>query len=255
MQIRVLGCSGGIGAGLRTTSILVDDDTLIDTGTGVGDLTIDELRKVRNVFLTHSHLDHIAGLPLFIDTVFDSCIGRPISIYAREETVAALKDHIFNDVIWPDFGVLPTPDAPVLRYHVVVPGESVDLGDRRYKVVDVHHSVPSVGYCIEDNGNVLAFSGDTTTNETLWPALNSYENLEVLIIEVSFPNSHAELAKTSGHYTPSTFAADLQHLKHTPDIWVTAMKPGEEARILEEIRVALPDIEVNQLKTGDIIVV
>jgi hypothetical protein len=45
MQIRVLGCSGSIAAGSRTTSFLVDDDVLVDAGTGVGDLTLDEMTR------------------------------------------------------------------------------------------------------------------------------------------------------------------------------------------------------------------
>ena len=46
MQIRILGCSGGIGPGLRTTSLLVDGTLLIDAGTGVGDLPAAELAAI-----------------------------------------------------------------------------------------------------------------------------------------------------------------------------------------------------------------
>ncbi len=91
MKVEVLGCSGGIGGGLRTTSILVDNRILIDVGTGIGVLSIDQLRNIHHVFLTHSHLDHTAGLPLFADTVFDSLVGDPLQIYARVETIEALK--------------------------------------------------------------------------------------------------------------------------------------------------------------------
>ena len=62
MQIRILGCSGGVSANLRTTSLLVDGDVLIDAGTGVGDLSLEEMSRIQHVFLTHSHLDHIAIL-------------------------------------------------------------------------------------------------------------------------------------------------------------------------------------------------
>ncbi|MEO0997825.1 MAG: MBL fold metallo-hydrolase, partial [Pseudomonadota bacterium] len=85
MQIRVLGCSGGISAGARTSSILVDHDVLLDAGSGVGDLSLDELRRIRHVFLTHSHLDHISALPLLIDCMFEALNGQPVSVYARPE--------------------------------------------------------------------------------------------------------------------------------------------------------------------------
>ena len=250
MNIRVLGCSGGIGAGLRTTAILVDHDILIDAGTGIGDLTLEELRKIRHVFLTHSHLDHTAGLPLFLDSVFDYCVGRPLKIYARDETIQALQDHMFNDVMWPDFSVLPEDDNPVMRYTSIAAGQKLTIEGREVTAVDVRHTVPSLGYCIEENDKVFAFSGDTRTNRTLWPVLNSFTNINVLVVEVSFPNYQEELAQKSGHYCPSTLAEDIQNLEHSPDIWVTAMKPGEEELIMEEVVAALPDRKVNALHAG-----
>ncbi len=107
MQIRILGCSGGISGELRTTSLLVDDDILIDAGTGVGDMTLAEMAGIRHIFVTHSHLDHIAGIPLMVDSIF-SQISEPVVIHASAATIAALRNHIFNWTIWPDFTVLPT---------------------------------------------------------------------------------------------------------------------------------------------------
>ncbi len=252
MRVKVLGCSGGIGAGSRTTSLLVDNDVLIDAGTGLGDLDLAELRRIRHVFLTHAHLDHIAGLPLYLDTAFDSLLEDPVHVYGRAETLDALDRHIFNDEIWPDFAKLPTPDDPVLRYVVVTPGETIAVDGRAIRVVDVHHSVPAVGYCLEDNGRVLAFSGDTMTNETLWPVLNSYPTLDVLVIEVSFPEARKQLAIQSGHYCPSMMIADLEKLEHDPEVWLTGMKPGEEDLIYREVSAGLGDREARQLRAGTV---
>src|SRR5210317_1761050 len=107
MRIRILGCSGGIGAGARTSAMLVDDDVLIDAGTGIGDLALAELQPIRHVFITHAHLDHIAGLPFLVDSVFDEDVDTPVTVYARDETLRAIQDHLFNDVIWPNFAHLP----------------------------------------------------------------------------------------------------------------------------------------------------
>lgn len=251
MKVDVLGCSGGIGGGLRTTSILVDDRILIDAGTGIGVLSIEQLRHIRHVFLTHSHLDHTAGLPLFADTVFDSLVGDPLQIYGRGETIQALQSHMFNDIMWPNFAQLPEPETPVLEYNIITPGEVVAFDNLALRAVEVHHAVPSVGYCIEANGQVLAFSGDTKTNETLWPVLNEYQQLKALVIEVSFPNDQAELAERSGHYTPATLAKDLTRLNHRPEIWVTAMKPGAENSIFDELEAAIVDREIHRLTAGD----
>jgi cAMP phosphodiesterase len=115
MKVRVLGCSGAIAKDCRTTSFLIDDNILVDAGTGVGDLTLDEMRKIDHVFLTHSHLDHIAALPLMLDAV-SSLRNVPVQIHALSATIDALRTHIFNDVVWPDFGVIPSADKPFVRF-------------------------------------------------------------------------------------------------------------------------------------------
>ena len=102
MKVRVLGCSGAIAKDCRTTSFLIDKDVLVDAGTGVGDLTLDEMKGIEHVLLTHSHLDHVAALPLMIDAIA-SALTKPVKVHALAGTIAALKAHIFNNVIWPDF--------------------------------------------------------------------------------------------------------------------------------------------------------
>ena len=228
MRIRILGCSGGIGAGSRTSALLIDRDVLIDAGTGIGDLALHDLKSIRHVFLTHAHLDHIAGLPMLADSVFDRDFDIPLTVYARAETLSAIQAHLFNDVIWPDFAKLPSPENPMLRYRECSPGDTVSVGHREFHAVDVMHSVPSLGYTVQNSGGVFAVSGDTRTNETLWPVLNACDDLRVLVIEVSFPDEMETLATKAGHYCPKTLTQDLERLRHSPDIWLTGMKPGEE---------------------------
>ena len=251
MKIEILGCSGGVAQGLRTTSMLINDRVLIDAGTGVGDLTLDKLMGIEHVFLTHAHLDHIAGLPLFADTIFQRLLEKPLTIYARRETLDALRAHIFNDVIWPDFSQLPNPQTPVIRYQEIADNQRLEFEDFIVRAVDVVHAVPALGYCVESANGVFAFSGDTTTNESLWPVLNEYHDLSILMIEVSFPNSMEDLARRSGHYCPKTVVQDLARLDHSPEIWVTAMKPGSEDIIFNEVSLALPNRSLKRLFSGD----
>ena len=193
--------------------MLVDDDVLIDAGTGIGDLELDEIQSIRHVFLTHSHLDHVAGLPMLVDSVFSEDFDQPVTVYAREETLRAVQDHLFNDVIWPNFSHLPSAEQPMLRYHVTGPGDTVTIGHRDFYAVDVMHTVPTLGYTVQNSGGVFAVSGDTKTNETLWPVLNACNDLRVLVIEVSFPDEMAQLANDAGHYCPSPLAKDHQTAK------------------------------------------
>ena len=255
MRIRILGCSGGIGAGIRTSAMLIDDDVLIDAGTGIGDLEQADLGPIRHVFLTHSHLDHVAGLPMLVDRIFDENFEVPLTVYAREETLRALRDHIFNDVIWPDFSQLPSPENPMLQYRVCSPGDSVDVAGRKFSAVDVRHTVPSLGFTVQDAEGAFAVSGDTKSNASLWPVLNACRDLRILVIEVSFPDELGELACQAGHYTPKTLTADLELLRHNPQIWLTGMKPGNEETILDQVRRALPQRDIRMLSRGTVLTV
>ena len=127
MRIRVLGCSGAIAKDCRTTSFLIDDDTLIDAGTGVGDLTLDEMRRIERVFLTHSHLDHVAALPLMVDSV-GAARCQPLQIHALPDTIGALRAHIFNDLIWPDFSRIPSETDPFIQFREIAFRQAVPAG-------------------------------------------------------------------------------------------------------------------------------
>ena len=251
MRIRILGCSGGIGAALRTTSLMLDKDVLVDAGTGLGDLTLEEMRGIRHVFLTHSHLDHTSCLPLLLDTIFDS-LKTPLTVYGRRETLDAIRQHIFNWVMWPDFGELPARHSPVLLYNPLELGAKVGLDGRNVHMIEVNHTVPGAGYVIEQGGKVFAFSGDTFTNDTFWAALNAYPRVDALMVETAFANSNRKLADMAKHYCPETLAADLGKLKHDCPIYITHLKPGGEDQIFQEIVAALPKRRVHRLKGGEI---
>src|SRR5262249_54517158 len=129
MQLRVLGCSGGIGGTFRTTSMLIDHDVLIDAGTGVADLTLADLKQIEHIFVTHSHLDHVACIPFLVDTV-GGMRGSALTVHATRETLETLKAHLFNWKMWPDFSQIPTAEAPYLKYAEIRVGEPVRLGGR-----------------------------------------------------------------------------------------------------------------------------
>lgn len=235
MKVRVLGCSGAIAKDCRTTSFLIDHNILIDAGTGVGDLTLEEMRQIDHVFLTHSHLDHIAGLPLMLDAV-SSLRGSPVVVHALRETIAALRLHIFNNVIWPDFSAIPTLNKPLLRYAAFTTGQQVPIGMRLIEVLPAVHTVPAVAFAVQGTKDWWVFSGDTGNNSALWAWINSH-SISQLVVETAFSNQEQVLAAKSLHLSPAALAQELAHLR--PDrlfpIHITHTKPSEAHIIMEEI--------------------
>jgi len=250
MKVRVLGCSGGINQNVATTSFLVDDDILIDAGTGVSDLSLEEMCRIKHIFITHSHLDHIASIPLLADTLFDDLIGKPLIVHALPETIKALQEHIFNWTIWPDFTELPHKTNAVLKFEAMQAGTVTELSGRQIEMISVNHTVPGVGYCIKADGKVFAFSGDTTSNENFWASLNKYDSLDLLCVESAFADKDIELAKIAFHYCPKLLAEDLPKLKHKTKVCISHLKPGCEQEIMEQCKAALPDWDICQLKSG-----
>lgn len=235
MRVQVLGCSGGIGGSdCRTTALLLDEDILIDCGTGVGDLPLDALARIDQVFLTHSHLDHLALLPMLIDAVADQR-KHPLTVYAAEETLHALRAHVFNWQIWPDFTALPDQNDPILRLQPVQPGETIVLGARRIRPLHALHSVPALGYCVDEGGEKLVFTGDTAICDELIEELNGLPGLRYLLIETAFPNRHHDLADAARHMSPDSLETMLARLHSNPEVFVTHIKPGYSDLVVREV--------------------
>lgn len=235
MKLKVLGCSGGIGGALaRTSSFLADDDILIDCGTGVGDLPLDELARVDHIFITHSHLDHIAAIPLLVDSVGEMR-GVPITVYSTPEVLRILRAHVFNWLIWPDFTAIPDRRRPFLRLQPLHVGEPVHLGTRCITALPALHSVPAVGYCIDSGEGELVYTGDTAYSEPLIAAINGCRRLRHLIIETAFPDEQQGLAIASRHLCPSLLGAFLAELQVAPRVHISHLKPAHGDQIMGQI--------------------
>jgi ribonuclease BN (tRNA processing enzyme) len=236
MKVRVLGCSGAIAKDCRTTSFLIDGDILIDAGTGVGDLTLDEMQRIDHVFLTHSHLDHVAALPLMVDAVA-ARRQKPLKIHALPGTIAALKAHIFNDVIWPDFSRIPSPQAPFITFHEIFTGQALEVNRKLLEVLPAVHTVPAVGYAVTVGTGCWVFSGDTERNPAFWQRVNQL-NVAMLVIETAFSNREKDLAKLSLHLSPGVLADELDNIAidRKYPIYITHTKPAETDLIMAEIQ-------------------
>lgn len=255
MQIRVLGCSGSIAAGSRTTSFLLDDDVLIDAGTGVGDLTLDEMVRIDHILVTHSHLDHVLAIGLLADSVARRRVGRrPIRVHALAATLEALKSHVFNGVIWPDFTRLPSAEHPVLEFVPFSVGESIALGARRAEVLPAEHTVPAVGFAITGPApgkGAWVFTGDTGPNPALWRRLTGM-TIAHLVIETAFGDDEQHLARISSHLCPTTLAKELARLEGEVAVHITHIKPGEVDSVMAQIGTLPVQHSCSALVTGQV---
>lgn len=253
MKLRILGCSGGIGGNSRTTSMLLGNDVLIDAGTGVGELSLTELSMIDHVFVTHSHLDHIACVPLLVDSA-GFMRDKPLTVHATGETLEIIRQHIFNWEIWPDFTRIPDARHPFMRYSTIRVGQTVEFeeGGPKITVLPANHVVPAVGFHVDSGAASLVFSGDTTTNDALWEAVNRIANLRYLIIETAFSNAEKDLAVRSKHFCPSMLAEELLKLKLNPEIYITHLKPGEVELTMQEVGECVRGFSPRMLQNGQV---
>jgi ribonuclease BN (tRNA processing enzyme) len=252
MKVRVLGCSGGIGGRhLRTTSLLVDHDILIDAGTGVGDLSLAELALIDHVFLTHSHLDHVACLPFIVDTVGD-IRSKPLTVHATQATLEIVQSHVFNWAIWPDFSEIPNRDKPFMRYVTIKEGQTTAIDGRSITALPANHTVPAVGYRLDSGAASLAFSGDTTVCDDLWKAINKMRNLRYLIIETAFSNREKQLAIVSKHLCPQMLKEELLKLQREAEIYITHLKPGQIELTMQEIEECIGEYKPRMLQNNQV---
>ena len=261
MILNVLGCSGSIAAGCKTTAFLLDGDVLIDAGTGVGDLELEALARIDHIVVSHSHLDHVLSIGLLADGVMrlrSAARRGPIRVHALAETLAALRDHIFNGVIWPDFTRLPSAEHPVLELVPFSVGDMLELNGKRIEVLSASHTVPAVGFAVEcaaeqpgTEPRWWVYTGDTGPNPLLWERLRGMRVAQ-LIIETAFSDEERQLARISRHLCPAALGHGLQQLSGSVDVYITHVKPGETASVMAQIgRLETPH-RVHALAAGQV---
>jgi len=229
----------------------VDNDILLDAGSGVGDLTLAELTRIDHVFVTHSHLDHVTSIPFLVDTV-GGMRANPITVHATAPTIEILRNHLFNWSIWPDFTEIPSAEAPFMRYEEVELGRTVTLDGRSFTPLPAVHTVPAIGYQLDSGGGSLVFTGDTGPNDELWKVVNRISNLKILIIETAFSNKERQLAEVSKHLCPSMLADELAKFERHAEVWITHLKPGEIELTMEEVEAVSSSVRPRMLQNGQL---
>jgi ribonuclease BN (tRNA processing enzyme) len=251
MHITVLGCNGSITGHRRTTCYRVDDDVLIDAGTGAGELSLDEAIAIDTVFLTHAHLDHCALLPMLADARLDFS-DTPLTVYALPATIATIRRNILNGEIWPDYSALPTPEHPWIRFQPIAHGETVELDGRRFTALPTKHAVPCAGYRVDSGAASWVYSGDTTLCEAFWQALNGIDNLRYLLVETTFRNANTKGAEHSGHMTAELLAQGLRLLQRPVELCIVHMEAGHEEETLRELEAAIAEFKPAPILPGHV---
>lgn len=236
MRLKVLGPHGGELPGCKSTCLLVDDRLALDAGSLTSMLELEQLAKVDDILLTHSHFDHVKDLPMLSDVM----VGRrdtPITIHSNSECIETLRKNIFNNVLWPDFTKIPNRKNPVFKLKSFKAGAKVKIGGYDVKSVLVSHPVESCGYVISDGAVSMAISGDTGPTEKFWKVLNQTENLKLVLIECSFPNSLQPLADISGHFTPQTLEKELEKFdRRGAEVLLYHLKPAFVSQLVKEVK-------------------
>ncbi len=250
MKLRILGCSGGELPRHRTTCFLVDGVLAIDAGALTGTLPLEDLLRVDDIVLTHSHFDHVKDVPLAADLL----IGRrrtPLVVHASTECAETLRRSVFNNRLWPDFTRLPSRGKPVIRIRPFAPGRRFRVGRYAIQSVKVHHPVESVGFLLSDGRATIAVSGDTGPTTAFWRKVNAQKRLAALIVEMSFPNAQQQLADISGHLTPQTLARELCKVNRNGfPVYLYHLKPAYAAELRRDLaRQGLDGVRI--LEMGD----
>jgi ribonuclease BN (tRNA processing enzyme) len=237
MKVKILGCSGSETMGHNPPGFLVNDVMMLDAGTITAALTIDAQSKITDILISHTHIDHIKSILFLADNIIGR-IKKPVNIRAIPEVIDAIRKHLMNNIIWPDFTVIPTANNPVMKYVPMEVGKTVSVAGLKVKAIPMNHPVPAVGFLVNDGRSSLLYSADTGPNELLWKEAAKMKNLKAIIVDTSFPNSLGGLADVSGHFTPAQLHRDLTKARVGNDvpIYIYHIKPVHQKKVIKELR-------------------
>jgi phosphoribosyl 1,2-cyclic phosphodiesterase len=204
---------------------------IVDAGTGIFPLSqslMKELPIVANVLISHSHWDHIQGLPFFLPNFIPGNLMRlhgaidPVSGKGIEHVMAVQLQHSY-------FPVRETEMKSQIEYVNLAPGNSVQVGSAKVTPTIMNHPVINFGYRIEANGKSVFITGDHEPPANLYnpgdPDYDEYQSfveakkatilksmtgVDVLIADCSYTTTEYITKKGWGH---GTFHSSIGYAK------------------------------------------
>jgi cAMP phosphodiesterase len=223
--------------------LLINDRIALDAGSQASALTPDQQAQVDTVLISHAHIDHIHTLPFFVENLL-RVVEEPVRVLASPEAIRTMREHIFNWQVWPDFTLLPSPEAPTMRFEELFDENPVEVHGVRFTPIRTTHSVHTQGFLIEDGDAAVLWSSDTGPTTRLWEVANQCPNLRAAFIEVSFPNALQAIADSSLHLTPQTLVEEVEKLERTVSVLLHHVKPRLIDEVHREVRdLARPDFD------------
>ncbi len=249
MKVKILGCSGSETIGHMPPGFLVNDVMMLDAGTITAALSLAGQTRITDVLISHPHLDHVKGILFLADNVFGR-IKKPINIRALPQVIDAIKRHLMNDLIWPDFTSLPNRKNPIFTYKPFRAGSKLSVAGLQVKTIPMNHPVPAVGFLVSDGKTAFLYTGDTGTSELLWQEARRAKNLKAIIVDTSFPDKFDAVADVSGHFTPQQLGRDLEYARiGDVPIYIYHVKPAYQDKVMSDLR-ALGRKNVKLLQEG-----
>jgi ribonuclease BN (tRNA processing enzyme) len=231
------------------TSVLLNESVVLDAGSIGLYGTPQEQARVRYVLLSHTHVDHLATLPIFVENAYEGR-GEGVAVYGSSSVLDCVRRDIFNDRVWPDFIALSSEERSFLKLVPFEAGETVELDGLRITAVALDHVVPTVGFLVADGRSTVAYVTDTGPTEEIWQRCNAAADLRAVFLETTFPNELAWLADVSKHLTPATFAAEVAKLSRPVPVLVTHIKARFHDQVVAELKALnLPNVEIARFDT------
>jgi ribonuclease BN (tRNA processing enzyme) len=228
------------------SSCLINDTVAVDAGCVGFYRTPQDQAAVRHVLVSHTHIDHLASLPILVENAYDGR-SQGVTVHGSRAVLECLQEDFFNDRIWPDFVAMSRGDTPFLNLSPLEPGDTVVLEGLRVTAVALQHVVPTVGFLVADGQATVAFVSDTGPSEEIWRLCNAAGNVRAVFLEATFPNRLSWLAEVSMHLTPEKFSRELAKLSHPTRAIVVHIKPRFHEEVLAEVRALnLANVEVGQ---------
>jgi phosphoribosyl 1,2-cyclic phosphodiesterase len=253
MKIEILGCDGGYAKSFDTTSALIDNDLLLDAGTGVGKLSHRQMNRIKNVLLTHCHLDHVASICFLVDHSLES-LHEATKIHCLPHTARMIRENLINGKLWPEIEEVRINGVNLFEIHEIKPYMKFEINGKWFTPLSVDHVVPTVSYALHGPKGTFVYVSDMIgAPDRTWNWINRQTDIKYVVMECSFPSGLEEIARLSKHMTPELLWQNLQRLNPkgpSPKVYASHIKPFYNNVILKELAKRFPDGMVTPLKAG-----